>query len=146
MSSSPKLCPICNSEMKAERYINESLSHHFRFVDKDKTSFIYYYCSRPDIKSDNKPYPIHTYSLYTTLYDGNLYEGIYFLIPRIAVRMFHALYKTEIEYFSHNTLSSVFVGVIENSETITLDNRLLLPDYPKLEKLLDKAKSLAPFL
>lgn len=146
MSYSPKLCPICNDEMRSDRYINEPLSKHFYFVNKDKTSFIFYHCRRPDIKADNKPYPIHTYSLYTTLYDGILYEGIYLIESNICVRIFNALYKTEIEYFSSLLEGKDPTAYIEESQIITLDNRLLSPDYPKLEKLLGKAKSLAPFL
>lgn len=146
MSSSPKLCPICNHEMVAHRFINESLSNHFYFVDKDKTSFIYYNCTLPDIVSDNRPYPIHTYSLYTTLYDGNYYQGVYLLEHNIAVRVFHALYKTEIEYFSVSTEGRAPGNYLEDTTIITLDNRLLKFDFPKLEKVIKKAKSLAPFL
>lgn len=145
MSSSPKQCPVCDSAMTEERYINESLDKHFRFVDKDKTSFFYYRCNLPDVKSDNKPYPIHTYSLYTTLYDGTLYEGIYLYDIHISVRIFYALYKTEIVYY--NTKYNTEPGIPDTDpEMITLDNRLLEPDYPKLEKLINKVKSLAPFL
>lgn len=142
---SPKLCPICQTEMRAQRYINEPLDNHFRFVDKDKTSFIYYKCNLPDVKSDNKPYPIHTYSLYTTLYDGDLYQGIYLYDINASIRIFHALYKTEIVYYSAE-ISSVPGGPATDPDVIVLDNRLLTPDYPKLDKLIEKAKSLAPFL
>lgn len=134
--------------MKETRYINEPLEYHFQFVDKDKTSFMFYNCNLPDVKSDNKPYPIHTYSKYTTLYDGNLFEGMYLLEHGFAIRIFNALNKTEIEYFSNN-LSNNYIdtfNTIEISTTIDLHNRLLKPDYPKLEKLISKVKNLAPFL
>lgn len=145
MSSSPKLCPICSTEMIVQRHINEPLDNHFRFVDKDKTSFNYYKCNLPDIISDNKPYPIHTYSLYTTLYDGILYQGIYLYKINIAIKIFHALYRTEISYFTNKDIDNVGYYA-EESDLIVLDNRLLEPDYPKMEKLISKAKSLAPFL
>lgn len=141
-----KKCPICNSEMISNRFINEPISNHFFFVDKDKTSFIFYSCNLPDIKSDNRSYPIHTYSLYTTLYDGIYYQGIYLVEHNLSIRNYHALYKTEIEYFSSSLEPEDMFNSVEETTLVTLSNRLLDFDFPNLEKAIKKAKSLAPFL
>ena len=143
MSVLAEVCPICNTEMFPSRYINQSLSDHFpRFIDKDKASFIYYNCNLPDIKSDNRPYPIHTFSKYTTLYGGNLFEGMYLIEHGFAVRIYNSLFKTEIEYYSGGNMKNP----LEVSTILDLPNKLLVPDYPKLEKLITKVKNLTPFL
>jgi hypothetical protein len=132
--------------MIQRRYINELVSNHFPFIDKDKTSFIYSYCNLPDIIANNRDYPLHTFSEYSSLYGHPLYQGIFFSKFNFTVRCFYVLYKTEIEYYSGSVAYNNTIDYHERSEILELNNRILEPDYPKLEKLIKKAKSLAPFL
>jgi hypothetical protein len=137
MSCSHEKCPVCGKDLLHAKYLNQLC-----VVLSQKTSFVESVCNQMADPPDESVYPTHLFFQITSLYGALLYEKINFPYKSFEVEVNYTKIAKQsvITYFSPpNVLKSVPPTKLEI-------NRLLELDYPKLEKVIRKVKTLAPFL
>ena len=123
MLPSHKCCPICNKTLVSSRLINKKCD----LFDGKAFSYIFSSCS-----VDSK----HYFMQYSSLYGEILFENIMPPNAKFIVAVNYVKSNSSISYLSSKRIESV--------TPIYLD-RLLVLDYPSLDKIIDKANSLLLF-
>lgn len=137
MSCSHEKCPVCGKDLLHAKYLNQLC-----VVLSQKTSFVESICNQVKELSDESEYPQHLFFQVTSLYGQLMYEKINFPSRN---------FEVEVNYIKVSKQSVITYFNVANSASTTpatkLEiNRLLELDYPKLEKVIRKVKTLAPFL
>lgn len=125
MLPSHKQCPICNLNLCVNAYVNE----HCLQLDK-KISYIKGTCNSLTHKE-------YSFSQVTSLYNELFYEQITVKNNDIIISNNYINRKTIISYSSKNS------GALESLE---YNQKMIEFDYPKMEKIIRKAKILALLL
>ena len=135
MSSSHEKCPICYQEMQHSKYLNRSC----KIAGGKKLSYLESVCNKVCDFDAPQWYPYHQYFQVTSLYGTILFESVHFSDVGRMVSVNHITMISEIIYFP---LPSSPPGPGHTLEF----KRMLVLDYPKLEKIREKIDMLSPFL
>jgi hypothetical protein len=136
MLSSHEVCPICHREMKHAKYLNKEC----QALGGRRISFLESICNL--VTDEEQEYPRHTFFQVTTLYGERLMEKIQFPFDSIEVEVNYHKSQSIITYLPKSDPYAPPVAQVDKIEM----KRLLSLDYPKLDKVIQKAKTLALFL
>lgn len=140
MSLSHDKCPICNRELQHSKYFN----HPCMAAGGKNLSYLDSVCN--NVKDFQKPpegYPIHTFFQVTSLYGDCLEEAVLFPDTGVDVSVNYIKQVSTITYFARYNYTDT---AYKEPMKIVWEGRVLEFDYPKLEKLINKVRTLAPFL
>lgn len=144
MLSSHEICPICGKELLHSKKLNQSCA----VVDHKKMSFVESICNTGsnDIEHGS---PAHIFFQITSLYGCLLFQKIHLANHNFEVDINYTKHTSTITYLPRqNIFDQKTQTWITNfqPEKVPLEEVLLDLDYPKLEKIIKKVKTLAPFL
>lgn len=136
MLSSHETCPVCQRELKHAKYINKKCAA----LDGKAISFVESVCNL--VTDEEHEYPRHIFFQVTTLYKTCLMEKIQFPFDSFEVEVNYHRSNTIITYLPKPDPFAANARPLDKIEM----KRLLDLDYPSLEKVIKKAKTLALFL
>jgi hypothetical protein len=138
MTPSHETCPICSGVLLNCKYLH----HPCKIADNKRMSYIDSVCNDVyDVGRRN--WLVHQFFQVTSLYGDCLFESITFVKHGILVEVNYIKVVSTITYSNSPKHSILFPqDAMQKLEFA----RILELDYPKLENLLTKTKSLAPFL
>lgn len=124
--------------------------HHIKYLNNPcqiaggkKLSYLESVCNK--IKDFDTPlagYPFHQYFQVTSLYGTILFESVTFTDIGRFVSVNHITMTSEIMYYPKPGFDAAPAQLLK----LEFKNRVLNLDYPKLEKIQEKIRVLAPFL
>lgn len=136
MLSSHEKCPICGEEMKHAKYLNKKcLALNDKII-----CYVESICNR--VEDQEREYRRHLFFQVTTLYGELLMEKIQFPFDSIEIEVNYHKSQSIITYLPKPDPYRPNAVPVDKVEI----PRLLVLDYPKLEKTINKAKTLVLFI
>lgn len=146
MSSSHETCPICHRELVHAKYLNRPC----KIAGGQAMSFLESTCNNVDFSKPSPDYPFHLFFQVSSLYETKLFESVSFPDINRLVSVNYVTMTSEITYYgpsdTHFITSPHAPTTFTPPQIVTVKNKVLTLDYPKLEKIRDKIRILAPFL
>lgn len=142
MLSSHETCPICGKGLLHSKKLNQPCA----VVDNKKMSFVESICNTNNTDI-NQEFPHHIFFQVTSLYGELLYQKIDLIKYNCEVDINYTSHSSQLKYLKPsrwNEGTQTWQG--GQIDVVPLENFLLDFDYPKLEKIIKKVKTLAPFL